>query len=301
MNYESGVVSGALPVPYTLQFTDTLPYLFQIQNLFWQMGLTALPAILGLGLLIYTAVRRRDFRLIIFLILPVLYFAYVGRWHTKFIRYMAPLLPFLAISAAYFLYLLRQKFAFLGTFLIIFFSLTSALWAFAFASIYTREQTRVLASRWIYQNIEPGARVLGEHWDDGVPIPLSTLNPQMYKTEALTIYEPDNEAKIRYFAEKLSGADSLTISSRRLYGTLINLPEKYPVTSRYYKLLFSESLGYKKVAEFASYPTLGPIIINDDASEETFQVYDHPKVMVFKNEERLTLPALTQILSNEVN
>ena len=300
MNYESGVVSGALQVPYTLQFTNSIPYLFQIQNLFWQMGLVVLPAILGMGLSSYTAIRRKNLRLIIFLILPVLYFAYVGRWHTKFIRYMVPLIPFLAISAAYFLYLLRQKFVSVGTFLIIFFALSSALWAFAFTTIYTREQTRVLASAWVYQNIPAGAKVLGEHWDDGIPVPLGSLTPARYKGEALTIYEPDNTAKKQYYSEKLSGADYLIISSRRLYGTLVNLPEKYPITSRYYKLLFGEKLGYRKVAEFSSYPTLGPIVIDDDGSEETFQVYDHPKVMIYRNDARLTPEAITATLSNEI-
>ena len=297
MAYESGVVSGTLPVPYTLQFTGTLPYIFQIQNLIFQMGLILIPAILGVGLLIYTAIRRRDPRLMIFLILPVLYFAYVGSWHTKFIRYIVPLLPFFAIAAAYFLFWVKKRIPRLGSSLIIFFTLITALWALAFASIYIRQQTRITASEWIYQNIPPGAKILGEHWDDGIPIPLGTLTPARYKGEALTIYEPDNQAKVQYFAEKLSGADYLIISSRRLYGTLINLPGKYPVTSRYYKLLFDEQLGYQKVAEFSSYPNILGFEINDDGSEETFQVYDHPKVIIFQNIDKLTFESLAMILS----
>ena len=297
MAYESGVVSGTLPVPYTLQFTGTLPYIFQIQNLIFQMGLILIPAILGVGLLISTAIRRRDPRLMIFLILPVLYFAYVGSWHTKFIRYIVPLLPFFAIAAAYFLFWVKKRIPRLGSSLIIFFTLITALWALAFASIYIRQQTRITASEWIYQNIPPGAKILGEHWDDGIPIPLGTLTPARYKGEALTIYEPDNQAKVQYFAEKLSGADYLIISSRRLYGTLINLPGKYPVTSRYYKLLFDEQLGYQKVAEFSFYQNILGFEINDDGSEETFQVYDHPKVIIFQNIDKLTFESLAMILS----
>lgn len=282
MAYESGVVSGTLPVPYTLQFTGTLPYLFQIQNLVFQMGLILIPAVLGLGAIIFKAIKTRDSKLAIFLVLPILYFAYVGHWHTKFIRYMVPLLPFLVISAAYFLFWVRKRLPSLGSYLIIFFALTTALWSLAFVSIYTKEQTRITASTWVYQNIPPGSKVLGEHWDDGIPIPLGTLSPGRYNGEALTIYEPDNPAKVQYYADKLSGADYIIISSRRLYGTLTYLPEKYPITSRYYKLLFAEKLGYKKVVEFSSYPNILGFEINDDSSEETFQVYDHPKVMVFQ-------------------
>lgn len=297
MAYESGVVAGTLPVPYTLQFTNTLPYLFQIQNLIFQMGLILIPAVLGIFIIIFKAFKTRDPKFAVFLVLPVLYFAYIGAWHTKFIRYMVPLLPFLAVSGAYLLFWLKRQLPNLGPYLIIFFSLTIALWSLAFVSVYTRPQTRIVASEWVYQNIPPGSKILGEHWDDGIPIPLGAFTPGRYRSEALTIYEPDNAAKVQYYAEKLSSADYLLISSRRLYGTLINLPEKYPVTSRYYKLLFAEKLGYKKVAEFTSYPNILGFEINDDGSEETFQVYDHPKVMVFQNIDKLTFGSLAMILS----
>lgn len=296
MNYETGVASGRLKVVYVLQFEKTTPYLFQIKNLFWQMGPVALLGILGIITLLILAFRTRNRKILILLSFPVIYFLYVGSWYTKFIRYMAPILPFLAISAAWILFEIHRHSKTAGKVLIGLICLATFLWALAFFSIYTRESTRITASRWIYQNIPRKAKILREHWDDGLPISLPPNHPSQYQIEALTIYEPDNEAKIHYYAEKLAEGDYIIINSRRLYGTLMYLPEKYSITSRYYQLLFSGKLGYTKVAQFTSYPSLLGIEINDDKSEETFQVYDHPKVLIFKNISRFTKEALIQQL-----
>ncbi|MCL5433163.1 MAG: glycosyltransferase family 39 protein [Patescibacteria group bacterium] len=287
MRYESGVALGTLPVPYTLQFTNTSSYLFQFINLFWQLGPITLILPLGLIFVFIKLIKNKDFKLLILLSFPVIYFLYVGMWHTKFIRFMMPVLPFLTIFASYFLYVVIKRTKIAGKFLLCLFALTTIFWAFAFFSVYTREQTRISASKWIYKNIPSGSKILGEHWDDGLPVSLKNYSPAQYQIKQLTIYDADNLDKIDYYSNELSSADYIVINSRRLYGTLIHLDKKYPTTSKYYKLLFNGNLGYKKVAEFTSYPSIFGITINDDSSEETFQVYDHPKVIIFKNTQRL--------------
>lgn len=298
MNYESGVATGSLPVVYTLQFDQTLSYVFQIKNLFWQIGIAALFCVLGFIFLLYKALKTKNKKLLIFSLFTLIYFTYVGAWHTKFIRYMIPIVPFLIISAGIFLAEIRSRYKILGKLLITGTILCSAFWAFAFFSIYTKPQTRIAASEWIYNNIPSGNKLLTEQWDDGLPVSIGGFNPNQYNIEQLAMYDEDNSLKIDYLSEKLNGADYLIFNSRRLYGTLINLSGKYPITSGYYKLLFSERLGYKKVAEFSSYPTLFGITFNDDGSEETFQVYDHPKVIIFKNEDYLSQEQLIEILKN---
>ncbi len=297
MNYETGVATGRLKVVYVLQFEKTLPYLFQIKNFFWQMGPVALLGIIGTLVLLISALKNRQKKLLTLLVFPLIYFFYIGSFYTKFIRYMVPVLPFLAIFAASTIMIIWERYKKLGAILIIFTEIATFLWSFGFFSIYTRESTRISASSWIYQNIPKGAKILTEHWDDGLPIDLNPYHPDQYKSEQLTIYEPDNNQKINYYAEKLSSADYLILSSRRLYGTLMYLPEKYPITSRYYKLLFSGELGYEKIAEFSSYPAIFGVTINDDSSEETFQVYDHPRVLIFRNEKRLPQELLIQKIS----
>jgi hypothetical protein len=61
--------------------------------------------------------------------------------------------------------------------------------------------------------------------------------------------------------------------------------------------LFAGELGYTEVATFASPPRLGPLVWNDDGAEETFQVFDHPTVRVFRNEGRLSEGELRRLLS----
>lgn len=296
MRYESGVALGTLPVPYTLQFDHTLSYFFQIRNFLWQIGPVSYFFIPAFILLIFNSLKTRNHKLILFLSFPLIYFLYVGSWHTKFIRFMLPILPFVIILISYFLHAFQTKFKRLGMLLIIISVSITVFWAFAFFSIYTKEQTRITASKWIYQNIPTGSKILGEHWDDGLPIPINSSNPSFYNIEQLTIYEPDNQNKINYYAEKLSATDYIVLNSRRLYGTLINLPDKYPITSKYYKLLFNGGLGYEKIAEFKSYPSIFGFEINDDSSEETFQVYDHPKATIFKNHSKYSSQAISELL-----
>src|SRR3989344_5089665 len=256
MRYESGVALGTLPVPYTLQFTNTYSYLFQIKNFFWQLGPVSLLLVPSFILFLIAILKTKDKRFVLLLSFPLTYFLYVGDWHTKFIRFMLPTFPFIVITISYFLYKTQVKIKFLGNALTLLTLVITIFWAIAFFSIYINKQTRIAASEWIYENIPSNSKILGEHWDDGLPLGVEPFSQNIYNVEQLTIYEPDNEAKIDYYADKLSDADYIIINSRRLYGTLIDLPEKYPITSHYYKLLFNNSLGYKKIAEFSSYPSI---------------------------------------------
>lgn len=301
MNYESGVATGSLPVVYTLQFNHTVSYLFQLKNLFWQVGIAAIFCIIGFIFILYKTVKTRDKNLLIFISFPLLYFLYVGAWHTKFIRYMVPIIPYLIISAGILLAEIRLKYRIFGKTLITIIILSSVFWSFAFFSIYTRPQTRISASKWVYSNIPSGNKILTEQWDDGLPVSIDLFNSGQYQIEQLAMYDEDNSRKINYLSEKLSGADYIIFNSRRLYGTLIHLTDKYPITSEYYRLLFAQKLGYVEVAQFSSYPSLFGITINDDKSEETFQVYDHPKVIIFKNEKHLSKKQLENVLKDGKN
>lgn len=296
MHYENAVVLGTLPVVYTLQFSHTIPYLFQLSNLFWQIGPFMLIILPGIVAALIKTKGNKWGQFLVFSAFPCLYFLYVGSWYAKFVRYMTPLLPLLILFGAYLLTIIYKRYQKLGALLIAFCIIATYSYALSFSSIYSTKQTRVKASEWIYQHIPKKSVILTEHWDEGLPIPLPTSSPSEYLMKQLTIYDQDNAEKIHYYAKELSTADYITINSRRLYGTLMHLPEKYPITKRYYEMLFAEKLGYIKVAEFSSYPRLFGIMINDDRSEETFQVYDHPKAMVFKNEKHFTKEAIANLL-----
>ena len=116
------------------------------------------------------------------------------------------------------------------------------------------------------------------------------------------VYWDDNADKLARFTETLNRADYIFIPTNHQYAQITRLPERYPLTTEYYRQLigcpperniiecyrvaqpgmFDGNLGFQLVAVFESYPTIGPITINDQAAEEAFTFYDHPKVLIFK-------------------
>ncbi|MBI5824059.1 MAG: glycosyltransferase family 39 protein [Chloroflexi bacterium] len=118
----------------------------------------------------------------------------------------------------------------------------------------------------------------------------------------LQVYWADDAAKLTRFVDTLSGADYIIIPTNHQYAQITRLPERYPLTTLYYRELlgcpadkniiecyrtaqpgqYKGSLGFELVEVFESYPTLGPLVINDQVAEEAFTFYDHPKVMIFK-------------------
>ncbi|HEX7975985.1 MAG TPA: DUF2298 domain-containing protein, partial [Anaerolineales bacterium] len=116
------------------------------------------------------------------------------------------------------------------------------------------------------------------------------------------MYWDDTPQKLDRFLRILNVSDYIVISSNRQWGSLPRLPERFPMTTVYYRNLlgcpaekdivwcyrvaqpgsFQGNLGYDLVKVFQSNPSIGPVQINDQFAEEAFTVYDHPKVMIFK-------------------
>lgn len=163
--------------------------------------------------------------------------------------------------------------------------------AIGFASIYSQPHTRVQASEWMHENISTGSVIAVEHWDDRLPL----SNSQKYQYEELELYNlPDVGLKWEKVDRQLARADYVVLASNRLYAPLQRLSDCelykkcYPKTAMYYEALFAEKLGFVKVAEFTSYPKFlfGEIV--DDEADESFTVYDHPKVIIFGKDKETT-------------
>ena len=160
------------------------------------------------------------------------------------------------------------------------------IWPLMFSSIYITKNSRVSASEWIYKNIPNDSLILSEYWDDALPMPMIDNHGKQFRGEALTVFDPDTQKKWTKINQQLKQADYYILSSNRAWGSIPLVPEKYPQGSRFYQDLFAEKLGYKKIKEFTSYPSLRwlgiPIDFPDQWSDEAFTVYDHPKVIIFK-------------------
>lgn len=287
--------------PYTRQYVGTLPYFYYLKNIFlWGLGpIISILSLIGLITILlncYIAIKKLAIKqynhitiFVLFCLFYLLYFLVIGRSAVKFMRYMLPLYPFFCIFAGYGLYkiyILKNKISIFLTFI---FLLLAFLWSYIFVNIYSFTHTRIAATNWILKNIPEGKTLAVEHWDDRIPI----NDGEKYQYQELTLYEqPDDEKKWFELNEKLKKSDYIIIASNRLYIPLQKLADCnkykycYPKTTEYYEKLFAEKLEFKKIKEFTTYPQLTIInyqlTIPDDSADESFTVYDHPKIMIFK-------------------
>jgi len=283
--------------PYTLQYVGSLPYLYYLKNIFfWGLGpIISLLSIIGFLNLAKFSIFNFQFSikskflnfkfLILFFFFYLFYFLIIGQSAVKFMRYMLPLYPFFTVLAGYGLYKLYELYKLLAYVFII----TALFWSFMFINIYSFPHTRISATDWILRNIPKGSTLAVEHWDDRLPL----YQGENYKFKELTFYEqPDNKIKWQILNEKLEKTDYIIIASNRLYIPLQKLSDCkkykvcYPKTAKYYQKLFSNKLSFTKIAEFSVYPQLKiggwKFEINDDSADESFTVYDHPKIIIFK-------------------
>lgn len=206
----------------------------------------------------------------------------------KNMRYFFIIYPFLALLGGSFLGKINLK-THKSLYIFIGYVAVTLFWPLSFLSIYTHPITRVQASKWIYANIPPGKTIACEHWDDCLPVGIDSQRyPQIYQyTEGLPLYDAETPEKWQKVNDILARSDYIILSSNRLYGSIPRFPKRYPKSAKYYENLLKDNLEFKKVAEFTSRPCFPPIgkpliCFNDDWAEETFTVYDHPKVLIFK-------------------
>jgi hypothetical protein len=80
------------------------------------------------------------------------------------------------------------------------------------------------------------------------------------------------------------------------------LPHLYPKTSHFYDTLFNGKLGFEQIKKFHSFPKLEVIgyklEVADEEAEETWSVFDHPVIRVFKKNVQLTREEYARFLEN---
>ena len=197
------------------------------------------------------------------------------------------------------------------------------LYAFAFVGIYGRPHTAIAASDWINGNVPRNASIVngGSYWDEQIP------NLRGYDVWTFPAYHPDRDLnKIPELIERLADADYVVFYSNRAYGSVARLPDEFPQSSTFYRLLFSGDLGYQLERAFTSYPTLAGVHLRDDPygraglatppiapggndgqpdgivinlgyADENVIGYDHPQVLIFRNVEQLTEQQIRERIS----
>ncbi len=308
---QSQMVRREIDLPYTRQYIDTPAYLYHVRQLaVWGLGLplgllawVALPVTLAVA-----AARRLPVDILILAwVLP--YFLINGSFDVKFLRYLLPITPFLLLMVSRLFFSLREvldrrrpqlaKAAAVGMACVV---AATGLYALAYLQIYNDDHTANRTAEWFQANAERGAVVLKEHWEEGI------RGMPFVDTRELPLYDHDGPAKLETMASALADADYIVFFSNRLYGTISRLPDRYPLTRNYYTLLFSGRLGFDLAHFETSYPRLPGVALVDDTfnrpdlptplplqtyrpqpislnlgfADESFTVYDHPKVLVFQ-------------------
>lgn len=292
---QQAMTKNAYVFPYTLQYVGTTPYLYHLKNfVLWGAGIPlGFVSVISILYLVFYLIKEfpkpgnedQEAKILILISFFLVYFSVVGGFAVKFMRYLLPLYPIFFLSAAFFLINLTKKHPLFKSFSILLVLLPTALWSISFLSIYSRPNTRISASNWINQNVPLGSFLALEHWDDGLPL----FGQEKYQFLEMPMYETDqSQLKWGVINGNLKKADYIIIASNRLYVPLQKLADCkkykvcYPKTAQYYRDLFSGKLGFKKVAEFTSDPSIFDLAINDQQADESFTVYDHPKIIIFK-------------------
>ena len=336
--YESDVATGKYEAFYTRQFVKSIPFLFQFEKIFpyalgWPIFILAS---FGFILIILKIIKtpKKTFPVFYILLITsfVVYLIPNAVLFAKWTRFMTPILPFFSIFSGYFIFKLfnylchsdqakrmeeslanarnlkqversldslrslgMTKLVYLLLCILVFISVLPGI---AFMSIYTHEDTRITASKWIYNNLPDKSYFLSET-ANVVDIPLGLPNDQrpttndQYTVISFDFYHLDENPELfTQLLNHLEKADYIFIPSRRIFKNFPKFSQKYKLVTKYYQLLFSGALGFDKVAEFSSYPALRFGLINlpfpDENAEETFTVFDHPVIRIYKKFTPLT-------------
>jgi YYY domain-containing protein len=307
--------------PPNVQWIGRSPWLWPAQQMVaWGMG-PALGVTAWLGLIftaIYAWVKRKGVWLVP-LSWVLGYMGFMGAQFSLYMRYFLPLYPVLTIMAAFLMYKawqwassptaldalgrvgarlapLRPALPVIVRAGIITIVVFTTLMGLAFYNIYRHPVSRAAASVWIYQNVPAGSVIGHEHWDDEVPTSQPNVAQVQYGTLTFNNFDPDTPQKVQQLLSNLDQVDYIALSSRRLSGTIPRVPAQWPVTARYYETLASGELGFDKVAEFTSYPSIFGHELNDTGAEESYSVYDHPQVTIYKKTARYSSANAVQVL-----
>ena len=326
---ESQMARGIVDMPYTRQYVGTAPYFFLLQQtVVWSMGIPlgvvgVTGALAAIGQAVRLAVRRRWLSLL-YLAIPLswflIYFGITGSFHAKFLRYMLPVIPLLCLWGAALLVALWRStrlWRTVGLAVTAVVLLASGLYVAAYLNVYRSTHPWIQATEWLCNEIPPREVLMIEHWDNPLPMPQGRDELDCwlrFRYITFGAYYADDTAKLDHLLFGLQTSDYIVISSNRLYNSIPRLPERYPLTTRYYELLMAEELGFELVYFAQVYPELAgvrlvhetfrdpdlpmPRLLAEEGrrptdlvlgrADESYSVYDHPMPLIFRRTQQLS-------------
>ncbi|MGB9883651.1 MAG: hypothetical protein ACPLRN_04045, partial [Microgenomates group bacterium] len=218
---------------------------------------------------------------------------------TKWTRFIAPVFPILLILGIIFLEKIKIAKG-VKTLIVIILALPGAI----FFLNYLQPDIRFQASDWIFKNIPENAYILSET-ANVVDLPL-TYKKNIYKNYqyvSFNFYDLDLSQQLqKELEEHLKKADYIIVPSRRIFANYTclwpdnksnfidkfvyqkdrceKLKKQYPLLNEYYEKLFNGQLGFRLIKTFE--PFSSAIFFNDEVAEETWSVFDHPTIRIYR-------------------
>jgi len=316
INYETAVATGSYAAFYTRQFIDTIPVWFQMTKIIpyalgWPLFLLFLAGFLLLP-------WRRDINFLrLSLMIVFLPNAFL---FAKWTRFMAPVFPIMVIFATSFL-LEIKVINITKTIIIIAAILPGVAYLSVYKSEDVRLQasdwifnnipagSKVLSET---ANVVDIPLVSNKNYK----------NYKSYMINSFNFYNLDENPVLQTeLGHFLSDADYIFVPSRRIWANYTCIKDQkskiptslrqnvratlgasnmqsdsakckmfnmqYPQVNKYYEKLFNRELGFRLIKEFSSYPQIslfGKTIWEnkDEAAEETWSVFDHPVIRIYK-------------------
>ena len=281
MQYETSVALGTLPVFYTQEFMQTIPFIYQYIKVF-PFLLSPLLGIVFPFFIIYAFYllwEKKSFSLFIicsfflFLLIPqaVLF--------VKWTRYMLPTLPFIYLLVGGVLFQFsKNRRVFIPLCMIL--VSVNILHSISYFSIaFLQPDTRVQASQKATTLLPADTPILSEMYDLGI-VP---FNEHFPKITLFNFYDVDTQPQlVEQFTQSRQANSAVILPSQRVLSTRIS-PMQFPVSSPFYQSLFNESL-YKKLYSTPCQLLCQIVYLGDPIHrfEQTASVFDRPTIYIFQ-------------------
>lgn len=278
IKYESSVADGDLRVFYTQQFFNTTPVIFQTRSVLdFLLGGFVWLFFTILGFYYFARNSKRYYLYIpfVFLLLGWLPTSFL---FVKWIRYSVYFTPFFAIFAAVGMMGVLRNYIKIRNLLLVSTFLISLINLWMFYRVYTAEDTRITTAKWAEHHIPQNSNILSESYDLSI-IPFN--NKFMDSITLFDFYNLNDIAASKFLSNQLENTEYIISPSQRVWGNLNHQKgDLYKIN--YYNSLNDSRLGFELV--YTSKVDTDFLIFGYDQKrlEETFSVFDHPEVRIYK-------------------
>lgn len=311
--------TGERPMVYTQQYLNTLPILYSLDNLFYPSldWLTAFFVIggclYGLGRLYKNNTAASDFLLSAWVFPSFILYSCVS---SKFPRYMDAVLPVMMVMGGRWIvdlariqpsvYLPSMPFIgegwkraarALGRYGGAAALICGLIYGVSYVGIYNRPHTLVQTGNWIREHMKPESKVTQNSWDNPFGIHIESRDwIRIHENAEEETRNP--QERVKYLAGMLNQNDYIVFPSKRGYGTTLQNPTRFAMTNQFLRAFFAEQLGFRIAKVIDNPPRFLGWEFRADAEDETAEIYDHPKVVIFEKTEKYSKEKLEDLILN---